>query len=231
MLTVPIFNKEKLPLGAIQLINCKRNYDTILGNYESILNEVIPFDKNDLEFVESIASQASVALGNVKLLDSVQILFDGFINASVKAIESRDPTTSGHSSRVATLTIAMAESLNQIKTGRFSSVNFTADQINEIRYASLLHDFGKIGVRERVLMKSKKLYPDELRALKDRFHLIKTLLELDTSKKQISYFLDESREKALKKLENSKIVLSEKLKELDDFLKFVVNTNEPNLLT
>ena len=231
MLTVPIFNKKKLAIGAIQLVNCKKHFDTILGDYKSIINEVIPFEEHDLKFVESIASQAAVAIGNVKLLDSVHILFDGFINASLKAIESRDPTTSGHSSRVATLTIAMAETLTQIKTGRFSSVSFTADQLNEIRYASLLHDFGKIGVRERVLVKSKKLYPDEIRALIDRFKLIQTLLELDTSKKQISFLLENSREKALINFENNNVLLSEKLLELDEILKFIVKANEPIRLT
>ncbi len=163
-------------------------------------------------------------------LESIHILFDGFINASVKAIESRDPTTSGHSSRVATLTIALAETLHQLNTGRFSAVRFSADQLSEIRYASLLHDFGKIGVRERVLVKSKKLYPEEQQALKDRLRLIRTMLELEASKKQLSYFLDESREKALVKYEKNKSALVEILEELDDYLKFIVSANEPTVL-
>ena len=230
ILTVPIRNTEKKVIGAIQLVNRKKNPNTVLGDAESILSEVIPFEKRDVKFVESIASQAAVAIGNTKLLDSIQILFDGFINASVKAIESRDPTTSGHSSRVATLTIALAETVHQLETGRFADVRFSADQLSEIRYAALLHDFGKIGVRERVLVKSKKLYPEEMHALMDRFLLIRTTMELETSKQQISYFLDESRETALAKYENNSAVLQEKLEELNDYLKFIVDANEPTVL-
>ena len=230
ILTVPIRNTEKKVIGAIQLVNRKKNPNTVLWDAESILSEVIPFEKRDVKFVESIASQAAVAIGNTKLLDSIQILFDGFINASVKAIESRDPTTSGHSSRVATLTIALAETVHQLETGRFADIRFSADQLSEIRYAALLHDFGKIGVRERVLVKSKKLYPEEMHALMDRFLLIRTTIELETSKQQISYFLDESRETALAKYENNSAVLQEKLEELDDYLKFIVGANEPTVL-
>ena len=230
ILTVPISNTEKKVIGIIQLVNRKKNPNTVLGDAESILSDVIPFEKRDVKFVESIASQAAVAIRNTKLLNSIQILFDGFINASVKAIESRDPTTSGHSSRVATLTIALAETVHQIETGRFADTRFSADQLSEIRYAALLHDFGKIGVRERVLVKSKKLYPEEMHTLIDRFLLIRTTMELETSKQQISYFLDESRETALAKYENNSAVLKEKLEELDDYLKFIVSANEPTVL-
>ena len=157
----------------IQLINCKNDVDQILDGIESVDEAVQAFEESDAKAMESVASQAAVALENAELFDSIQILFDGFINASVKAIESRDPTTSGHSSRVATLTIALAEAAHQLDSGPFGSLRFTHDQMNEIRYASLLHDFGKIGVQERVLVKSKKLYPEEEQAVMDRFRMIR----------------------------------------------------------
>ncbi len=226
LLTVPIRDTEKQVIGAIQLVNSKKHPDTILSDAESFLAEVIPFEKRDVKFVESIASQAAIAIGNAKLLDSVQILFDGFINASVKAIESRDPTTSGHSSRVATLTIALAETVDQLKSGRFADTSFSADQLSEIRYASLLHDFGKIGVRERVLVKSKKLYPEEQQALMDRFRLIRAMMELKSSKEQISYFLDETHENALWKYDVNSDLLQAKLEELDDYLKLILSANK-----
>jgi|LULX01.1.fsa_nt_gb HD-GYP domain-containing protein (c-di-GMP phosphodiesterase class II) len=230
LLTVPIRDTEKQVIGAIQLVNSKKHPDTILSDAESFLAEVIPFEKRDVKFVESIASQAAIAIGNAKLLDSVQILFDGFINASVKAIESRDPTTSGHSSRVATLTIALAETVDQLKSGRFADTSFSADQLSEIRYASLLHDFGKIGVRERVLVKSKKLYPEEQQALMDRFRLIRAMMELKSSKEQISYFLDETHENALWKYDVNSDLLQAKLEELDDYLKLILSANEPSVM-
>lgn len=230
ILIVPIFNDEKIAIGAIQLVNRKKSFKTILVDSKSIIENVIPFEKRDLYFLESIASQASVAIKNTKLIKSVHILFDGFINASVRAIESRDPTTSGHSSRVATLTIGLAETINQIHSGRFAPVNFNNDQLDEIRYASLLHDFGKIGVRERVLVKSKKLYPEELQSIIDRFKLIRTLIELDTRKKQITYFIEEPKESALGMCKKSNRELLKKFEELDEILKFIVEMNEPTII-
>ena len=53
---------------------------------------------------------------------------------------------SGNSNRVATLIIELAETVDKIKIGHFADLSFSTDQLSEIRYASLLHDFGKIGL-------------------------------------------------------------------------------------
>ena len=230
ILTVPMFNHRHEAVGAIQLLNCKEEMDQVLESSEMIIKTVKPFDNAVAKVMESVASQAAVAIENAELFDSIQILFDGFINASVKAIESRDPTTSGHSSRVATLTIALAEAAHQLEGGPFGTLHFTQDQMNEIRYASLLHDFGKIGVQERVLIKSKKLYPEEEQAVMDRFRMIRQGIELEMTKKQLESFMEESKEKALEKYGNQSVVLKEKLDELDDALKFIIKANEPTVL-
>ena len=230
VLTVPMFNHRQEAVGVIQLINCKNDVDQILDGIESVDEAVQAFEESDAKAMESVASQAAIALENAELFDSIQILFDGFINASVKAIESRDPTTSGHSSRVATLTIALAEAAHQLDSGPFGSLRFTHDQMNEIRYASLLHDFGKIGVQERVLVKSKKLYPEEEQAVMDRFRMIRQGIELEMTKKQLEYFMAESKEDALAKYGNHSQELKEKLDELDDALKFIIKANEPTVL-
>src|SRR2546430_7869642 len=66
------------------------------------------FPSTTLSRSESIASQAAVALDNKNLLESIQTLFDGFVQASVTAIEQRDPSTAGHSGRVEALTTTLA---------------------------------------------------------------------------------------------------------------------------
>ena len=93
------------------------------------------------------------------------------MRASVVAIESRDPATSGHSFRVADLTVALAEAVDRADTGPFADVRFSREEMRTIRYASLLHDFGKVGVREDVLVKAKKLYPRQLELVRPRFKL------------------------------------------------------------
>lgn len=104
------------------------------------------------------------------LKNDIEKLFEGFVNASVTAIEARDPSTSGHSSRVADLTVGLAEAVNLTPNGRFGDLHFTAIQIREIRYASLLHDFGKVGVREQVLVKAKKIEGERLESIFQRLH-------------------------------------------------------------
>jgi response regulator RpfG family c-di-GMP phosphodiesterase len=104
------------------------------------------------------------------LKNDIERLFEGFVNASVTAIEARDPSTSGHSSRVADLTVGLAEAVNLTPNGRYGEILFTPTQIREIRYASLLHDFGKVGVREQVLVKAKKIEGEHLDSIYQRLH-------------------------------------------------------------
>src|SRR5262249_56254278 len=101
--------------------------------------------------------QAAAAIHNNRLFESIPRLFDGFVHASVTAIESRDPTTSGHSLRVANYTVGLATAVDRCTTGVYGSTHFSTDEMKELRYAALLHDFGKVGVREQVLVKAKKL--------------------------------------------------------------------------
>lgn len=230
MLTVPMLNREQNVIGVIQLINCKKYPDLPLGDYDSILDEVIPFKLHQAQAIESIASQAAVALENAKLIEAIQNLFDGFVKASVMAIESRDPTTSGHSGRVAQLTIALANAVNQCPQGVFKDVFFSEAQLQEINYASLLHDFGKIGVREEVLLKAKKLYPSEAQSIMDRFHLVRALLSSSTYKNQRDCFLHQSHEEADAYFQESEHSLLEELERLDQYLTFIIQCNEPTVI-
>src|SRR6201999_236254 len=133
-------------------------------------------------------------LENSQLYDSIQRLFEGFVSAAVTAIETRDPATSGHSFRVANLTVAMAEALDRADSGPYTNVRFSRDQVREIRYASLLHDFGKVGVREEVLVKAKKLYPAQLEVIKQRFGLVRRTLENENLKSKLDFLLQNGPE-------------------------------------
>ena len=114
-----------------------------------------------------VAARTQEILG---LKNDIEQLFEGFVNASVTAIEARDPSTSGHSSRVADLTVGLAEAVNGTPNGPYGGLLFNDLQIREIRYASLLHDFGKVGVREQVLVKAKKIEGEHLEAIFQRLH-------------------------------------------------------------
>ena len=70
--------------------------------------------------VSALASQAAVAIENSRLYEDIERLFEGFVTAAVTAIESRDPATSGHSCRVATLTVGLAEAVDRGRRGSVS---------------------------------------------------------------------------------------------------------------
>jgi len=211
ILTVPMVDHLENIIGVIQLINRKKNFDVTLETPEEVMKIVEPFDLEDENIVLSLASQAAVALENNILYSEIETLFEGFVAASVKAIESRDPTTSGHSSRVSGYSVAAANMINEKNSGVFSEIHFTDDQLKELRYAGLLHDFGKVGVREPVLIKAKKLYPGQLNLLKMRFAYIRKCAELDYAGHG-----DESR-------------FNSEIRELDEALRVVIAADEPSI--
>ena len=115
------------------------------------------------------------------LIQDIRTLFDSFVRASVTAIESRDPTTSGHSGAWPTLTVEPGRAGRTLsQTGPFRDVRFTPRPApGDPATLSLLHDFGKVGVREKVLIKGKKLYVGEMLLIRQRFAYIKRTLEAE----------------------------------------------------
>jgi HD-GYP domain-containing protein (c-di-GMP phosphodiesterase class II) len=229
VLCIPMKSHAGELIGVLQLINRKKDAAVKLDSPQGIAEQIIPFDVRCVDLASSLASQAAVSIENMRLYEEIKRLFEGFILASVHAIEQRDPTTSGHSERVAVLTVAMAEHLDRLDQGRFRQVRFTRDDLQQIKYASLLHDFGKIGVREHVLVKAKKLYPEQLELVKLRFRYLKKLLEARYSKDQLAVLLSGAGlgKEGLDHLEERLVA---ELEELDRFLNFILEANEPRIL-
>ena len=200
ILAVPMRNQKDEIVGVVQLINCKRDFEAKLASIGAVSDQVTPFSARQQEIVASLASQAAVAYENSQLYEAIQRLFEGFVKAAVTAIESRDPTTSGHSFRVANLTVALAETVDKLDTGPYAQVRFNRAAMKEIRYASLLHDFGKVGVREEVLVKAKKLYPAQVDVIRQRFDFVKRSVETEALRSRLDYVLEKGREEFLSKL-------------------------------
>src|SRR5215468_11253229 len=167
---IPLLTREGEVFGVLQLINRKPRAGVPLA-VPSVAQEVLPFSPADVELLRSLASQAAVSLENNRLYEDIQHLFESFVRAAVMAIEQRDPATSGHSFRVADGTLSLARHVERCTHGPWVGVRFSAADMRELRYAALLHDFGKVGVRERVLTKSFKLYDEDLTLLRTRFML------------------------------------------------------------
>jgi HD-GYP domain-containing protein (c-di-GMP phosphodiesterase class II) len=227
MLTVPMRNYNNEVVGAVQLINAKRRYETKL-TVANVPTEVVSFRPEDLEMIESIASQAAVALDNKSLLDSIQSLFDGFVQASVTAIEQRDPSTAGHSGRVESLTTALARAVTEIGTGKYRDVYLTDDQFKELRYACLLHDFGKVGVREHILVKAKKLMPGQLEVIQARFDFVERSVQLKYATDKLEAMRSGAGvDGALAEIDRK---LEEELQRLRIWIEGIVAANEPTVM-
>src|SRR5256712_9594882 len=227
MLTVPMRNYNNEVVGAVQLINAKRRFDTKL-TIDNVPDEVVSFRPEDLEMIESIASQAAVALDNKSLLDSIQALFDGFVQASVTAIEQRDPSTAGHSGRVESLTTSLARAVSEIESGKYRDVYLSEDQLKELRYACLLHDFGKVGVREHILIKAKKLMPGQLEVIQARFEFVERSVQM----RYVNEKLDAMRrgEAGAAVLAEIDRRLEEDLVQLNQWILGITAANEPTVL-
>ena len=230
MLTVPMQDHKGEILGVIQLINCKVDRASRIRTPEDADTYVIPFSKDIEPMVRSLASQAAVSLENNNLYQEIETLFEGFVKASVQAIESRDPTTSGHSNRVAVYTVSLAKAVDRVGDGTWAGTHFTAEHLKEIRYASLLHDFGKVGVREHVLVKAKKLYPDKMDLLKLRFGYIQKAMLYAFLRERFEALLAGGKDEYLNAKAEFDRKEAEYLAELEKFLQNIITANEPSVL-
>jgi len=172
MLVLPLVSHREEIVGVLQLINRKRDAAVLLTGPESVAREVIPFTLEALEPATALAAHAAVAIENGLLHESIESLFEGLVTAAVEAIDARDPSTAGHSSRVAALTIAFANRLASIEQGPYAGVHFSTSELRELRYAALLHDFGKVGVREEILLKGRKLHEADMQRVRHRIELL-----------------------------------------------------------
>ncbi len=214
LLCVPLRNRRNETIAVLEL--CNKNYDKNEHSYSE------PFGLDDEGLLTSFGTQSAICLENVDLYSDIKKLFDGFVKAAVIAIESRDPSTGGHSERVARMSVALARAVSECETGIYRSVKFKEEEIQELNYAALLHDFGKIGVREEVLVKAKKLYQYQMEAIRERIKACKVAARMTYLEK----LLKEGNRKANRFLEE----YNKRLESLDNYWEIIVSSNEPSVL-
>lgn len=230
ILTVPMLDHKEKIIGVIQLINRKKDFSKKLSDKKAVNALVEPFNAENESLVRSLASQAAVSLENNRLYNEIEALFEGSVRAASKAIESRDPTTSGHSNRVAALTVELARAVNGCDNGAYKDVHFSTEQIKELRYAGLLHDFGKVGVREHVLVKAQKLYAFQLELIRVRFAYIIKAVQSEMDKWRFEYVKNHGDEAYNKKKKEIAAEEQQKIEEIKEYMQVVIEANEPKLL-
>ncbi|MBN2439744.1 MAG: GAF domain-containing protein [Spirochaetales bacterium] len=242
ILVVPMKNHIDQIIGVIQLINCKEgaeadeeyNFDKAyamkLHFPEDFENKVIPFKSRYETLLEAIANQAAITIDNNRMIKQIEQQFEEFVKASVTAIESRDPATSGHSFRVAKMCVEMALAINKEKSEVFKNYNFTPVQIKELEYAALLHDFGKVYIDCGIFQKAKKLFPKDIRFLMLKLDYLYRCTEIQYLEKEkdlrIVSITDKSVENILTALIKEK---EEKLEKIKAIKAKIIQLNEPQV--
>jgi HD-GYP domain-containing protein (c-di-GMP phosphodiesterase class II) len=205
VLAVPMRNTRGEPVGVLQALNRAGGG---------------AFTDEDEELLGALAGPAASAIENAVLHEEIEGLFEGFVQASVVAIEQRDPTTAGHSGRVAVLTVDLARAVELAPPVEHAGIRFDAAALQELRYAALLHDFGKVGVREHVLVKADKLHPQELALVRARFDLARAALENAALRARLDPRAGPGRADEL----------AARARELDELWEVIAAANRPTVL-
>jgi HD-GYP domain-containing protein (c-di-GMP phosphodiesterase class II) len=227
ILTVPLISQLGEVIGVIQLINKKKDPERKLCTQEDVDELVIAFDARSEELLGMVAAQAGASLETAMLYAEIRQLFEGFVKASVEAIESRDPTTSGHSRRVADLTVALAKVVDKESSGPYRDAQFSLEDLRELEYASVLHDFGKIGVREKVLVKANKLYDEQLALVRARFDFVARSIEADVLARKLRALEKGAPASELEALDRE---LAHRRADLEGAWQTITTANEPTVL-
>jgi len=214
ILAVPMRDNDGEIIGVLQLINSL-----------DCSGHIIPFNPAFESIILSLASQAGVAIRNVKLIEDIKNLFRSLVRYSIKAIDARSPHTAGHSGRVAKYCVRIAQAINDETAGRLGRINFSAQEIEELRMAGWLHDIGKIGVRESVLEKTNKLTANQIEIISERFEGIKNQVNARFSEKKFEALLEKEPVPDAVDVERRQAIT-----EIDEALNFIKRINIPGYL-
>jgi HD-GYP domain-containing protein (c-di-GMP phosphodiesterase class II) len=235
MLVVPMRNHIDQIIGVIQLINSKEDREC-LGNEaftiqlsapEDFERYVVTFDTRYEHLMEAVAGQAAIAIENNRMITTIQSQFEEFVKASVSAIESRDPATSGHSFRVADICVAVARAINEKNDGPLADVRFTDNQLKELEYAALLHDFGKVYIDLAIFMKSKKLFPRDLDNLLLKMDYLYRFVELRSLEKRLQLFMKNPHDdKSFEALDSERDATLGRIRKIKETIR---SLNEPTV--
>ena len=207
-LTVPMKNHENKIIGVLQVLNAK-NPKT---------GEIVSFSTS-VNMIESLASQAAVAITNKNLIRELEVLFESFIKLIATAIDKKSAYTGGHCSRVPEITMMLADAVGKIKSGKYKNFNMTQDERYELYIAAWLHDCGKVATPTHIVDKGTKLENifDRIEIINNKFEVLRRDKEIEFLKK--TYKLNNSNKTALTKIKDQYKIQMKQLDVDETFLE------------
>ena len=177
-LSIPLRNHEDDIIGVLQLLNA----------LDKKTGKIIPFSDKNQKLVESLASQAAVAITNRQLIIAQKKLFESFIEVIATAIDEKSAYTGGHCRRVPKLTLMLADAAAETTEGPLADFKITEAQRYELEIAGWMHDCGKVTTPEYVVDKATKLETifDRIHLLDTRFEILKRDAEIESLRKIIA---------------------------------------------
>ena len=205
-LTVPLKNHENEIIGVMQLINARNDH-----------GEMISFNVEMQEQVESLASQGAVALTNKRLVEELKTLFEAFIKLIATAIDKKSEYTGGHCNRVPVITMMLADAVAEITEGKYKDFSMTADERYELYIAAWLHDCGKVATPPHVVDKGTKL-----ETIFDRIELIRTRMELLKRDAEIAFLKRQLNGQASNNFDDE---FNKTIRQIEENMKFLEGCN------
>lgn len=150
VLCVPMLNVGNKITGVIQVLNKADGH----------------FTEQDEATLTMFASHAATAIENIHLQEDLKLVFLSGIRALAQAVDSRDPSTAGHSERVTYYAVRIGEAMG-----------LSPEEITALEYAATLHDIGKIAVPDRILTKDGKLTDEEYAVIKSHASVTREILQ------------------------------------------------------
>ena len=167
MLTIPLLNQEDEAVGVLQLINAMDED----GN-------VIAFDESLEHIILALASQATIAISNIRYLEEIKDQMWSFTEAMAEAIDSRTPYNANHVRNVAVYAGKIADYINALHEQGKEEEYFDSNRREQLVLSALLHDLGKMVIPTKVMNKATKL-EDRLEDIEKRFERILLKYKID----------------------------------------------------
>ncbi|MBQ9818391.1 MAG: HD domain-containing protein [Proteobacteria bacterium] len=171
MRTVSLFRSDDVTFPGCAVVAPLISSQHELGVLTVDASDSNGLQESDLEILSRVAVVAAHSLERTFINADLSEVFDGFIRSIIAVMDARDPASAGHSMRVARYAMMTAQAIHSSTRKAFINITFSSNHLDEIRFASLLHDIGKVVLRREILLKAAKLTQDDLKHLLERIDL------------------------------------------------------------